>query len=75
MDCHIPLSYSEVSLYILPLQELVKSSDDVRREWPREGDSVDGIMGSNVDITSFVGDKEEQLQLKQLVEAHHIDIP
>ena len=32
-------------------------------------------MGSNVDINSLVGDKEEQLQLKQLVEAHHIDIP
>ena len=53
----------------------MKSSDDVRRDWPREGDSVDGIMGSNVDISSLVGDKEEQLQLKQLVESHHIDLP
>ena len=42
---------------------------------PREGDSVDGIMGSNVDIAGLVGDKEEQLHLKQLVEAHHIDLP
>lgn len=50
------------------------SSDDILRE-PREGDSVDGIMGSNVDIAELVGEKEGQLQLKQLVESHHIDLP
>ena len=55
--------------------ERFKSSDDLRREWPREFDSVDGIMGSNMDIASLVGDKEEQLLLKQLVEAHHITLP
>ena len=38
-------------------------------------DSVDGLRGSRVDVAELVGEKEEHLQLKHLVEAHHIDLP
>ena len=49
MDCHIPLSYAEVSLYILPLQELVKSSDDdCAVEWATLRTVPDGGMNDEV---------------------------
>lgn len=36
---------------------------------------MEDLGASTVDIVEMVGDKEEQLHLKQLVEAHHIDVP
>ena len=41
----------------------------------RKTDSVDALMGSNVNIVEMVGEKEGQLHLKQLVESHKIEIP
>ena len=55
-----------------------ESGGDVKKEGGadmRKSASIDGLMGSNVDIVELVGEKEEHLHLKQLVEAHHIDIP
>ena len=40
-----------------------------------EGAGMGASMGSSVNIAGLVGEKEEQLHLKQLVESHHIDIP
>lgn len=45
------------------------------REGGKNGQSMEDLAGSTVNIVEMVGEKEEQLHLKQLVEAHHIDIP
>ena len=52
-----------------------ESSGDDKGEGKGEGEGGEDEEDGSVNVAGMMGDKEEQLHLRQLVEAHQISMP